>query len=212
MPHDQLRYAIIKSAECITGRHLLEQTVGAVAKAVNWEGNVGRCENVAQLVVELGRMLEGWRTSDDGATNRKIVLVFDGIDHQREAPPTLLPGLARLGEIVSPFLCQAIFPDSSDRNTLRYLTSQPSTSSQPPDPTSCTSLVSPTSTSPPTPSPNFSKLSHLLHQLPNSQAAQRKHKKPGPASPPQSTTLYPSTQAATSSPSAPSACVSGRAS
>jgi len=102
VPLEQLRYAVIKSAECITGRHLLEQTVGAVAKAVNWEGNVGRCENVAQLVVELGRMLEGWRISDKGATNYRIVLVFDGIDHQREAPPTLLPGLARLGEIVSP--------------------------------------------------------------------------------------------------------------
>ncbi|TVY13245.1 Origin recognition complex subunit 5 [Lachnellula arida] len=100
VPHDQLRYAVIKSAECITGRHLLEQAVGAVAKAVNWEGNGGRCENVAQLVVELGRMLEGWRALDDGATNRRIVLVFDGIDHQREAPPTLLPSLARLGEII----------------------------------------------------------------------------------------------------------------
>jgi origin recognition complex subunit 5 len=28
------------------------------------------------------------------------VLVFDGIDQQREAPPTLLPALARLGEFV----------------------------------------------------------------------------------------------------------------
>jgi origin recognition complex subunit 5 len=105
LPQDQLRYAIIKSAECITGRHLLEQTVGAVAKAVNWQGNMGRCENVAQLVVEIGRMLESWTTSDeDEATNRRLVLVFDGIDHQREAPPTLLPALARLGEVVSPNL------------------------------------------------------------------------------------------------------------
>jgi len=31
----------------------------------------------------------------------RFVLVFDGIDRQREAPGTLLPGLARLSEIVS---------------------------------------------------------------------------------------------------------------
>jgi len=29
-----------------------------------------------------------------------FILVFDGIDRQREAPPTLLPALARLGEII----------------------------------------------------------------------------------------------------------------
>jgi origin recognition complex subunit 5 len=30
----------------------------------------------------------------------KFVLVFDGIDAQREAPPTLIPALARFGEMV----------------------------------------------------------------------------------------------------------------
>ena len=57
-PRDKLRYAIVKSAECITGRHLLEQTVGEVAKALDWEGKVGRCESLPQLVVELEKLLE----------------------------------------------------------------------------------------------------------------------------------------------------------
>ena len=30
----------------------------------------------------------------------KLILVFDGIDKQREAQPTLIPGLVRLGSIV----------------------------------------------------------------------------------------------------------------
>jgi len=91
----------VKSAECISGRHLLEQTVGAVAKAVEWEGNVGRCENLAQLVIEVGRLLEGWTGPyGAGAGKKRLILVFDGIDRQRDAPPTLLPALARLGEIV----------------------------------------------------------------------------------------------------------------
>ena len=49
---------------------------------------------MSQFVVGLGRLLE------DSAL-RRFVLVFDGIDHQRDAPATLLPALARMGEIVS---------------------------------------------------------------------------------------------------------------
>ncbi|KAH7413445.1 origin recognition complex subunit 5 C-terminus-domain-containing protein [Cadophora sp. MPI-SDFR-AT-0126] len=97
---DNLRFAIVKSAECIGGRHLLEQTVGAVAKAVELKDNIGRCENLAQLAVALGRMVDNWTASGDEEKVRKFVLVFDGIDRQRDAPPTLLQALGRLGEII----------------------------------------------------------------------------------------------------------------
>jgi origin recognition complex subunit 5 len=100
-PQDNLLYAIINSTECISGRHLLEQTVGAVTKLVDWNGPVPRCENLSQLVVELGRFLESWTTNTSEDRRQRLVLVFDGIDNQREAPPTLLPALARLGEVVS---------------------------------------------------------------------------------------------------------------
>ncbi|KAI0019818.1 origin recognition complex subunit 5 C-terminus-domain-containing protein [Xylariomycetidae sp. FL0641] len=90
-------YAIVKSAECVTTRHLFERTVGLVAEALDWKGvPPSRCETLAALTVELSKMLKyverdaGWR----------FVLVFDGIDRQREAPPTLIPGLARLSEII----------------------------------------------------------------------------------------------------------------
>jgi origin recognition complex subunit 5 len=52
----------------------------------------GRCENASVLAVQLQRLL--------GSTTQKLVLVLDGVDRQREAPPTLLPALARLGELV----------------------------------------------------------------------------------------------------------------
>src|SRR6266536_319846 len=85
---DDLRYAIVKSAECISGRHLLEQTIGAVARAVDFKGSIGRCENLAQLVVEVGRLLESRTTSaEEDAGRHRLVLVFDGIDHQRDGPP-----------------------------------------------------------------------------------------------------------------------------
>lgn len=53
-----------------------------------------RTENLNSLVVHLQRILGGLEEQE------KFVLVFDGIDSQREAPPTLLPALARFGEMV----------------------------------------------------------------------------------------------------------------
>lgn len=105
-----LCFTVVKSAECITGRHLLEATVRSVAKAVGWKGNIARCENLAQLVVEIARLLEkvlGQQVNEEGeelTPAARFVLVFDGIDRQRDAPPTLLPALARLAEIVGWFL------------------------------------------------------------------------------------------------------------
>ncbi|KAI4139840.1 MAG: hypothetical protein LQ340_007964, partial [Diploschistes diacapsis] len=90
-------HAIIRSRECITGRHLLERTVLACKHEVEKGGLIafndidGRCESLSSLSVILSRLL---------AHTKKFVLVFDGVDKQREAPPTLLPALARLGEII----------------------------------------------------------------------------------------------------------------
>ncbi|KAI0181789.1 origin recognition complex subunit 5 C-terminus-domain-containing protein [Hypoxylon sp. FL1284] len=90
-------YAIVKSAECVTARHLFERTIGSVIDALDWKGTAsgGRCETLAALTVELARVLK-----DDAERKDRFVLVFDGIDRQREAPPTLLPALARLSEII----------------------------------------------------------------------------------------------------------------
>ncbi|KAI9673332.1 MAG: hypothetical protein M1829_004098 [Trizodia sp. TS-e1964] len=91
-------HAVIRSKECITARHLLEQTAqlceeAVVAKTASpTSGKVyGRCESLSALVVQLQKILNGVP---------KFFLMFDGIDRQREAPPTLLSGLARLGEII----------------------------------------------------------------------------------------------------------------
>ncbi|KAL8847636.1 MAG: hypothetical protein Q9221_007324 [Calogaya cf. arnoldii] len=85
--------AIIRSRECITTRHLLERTLkeaqdafGDTAPSID-----GRCESISAFVVQLQRLLED---------RRKFILVFDNIDRQREAAPTLLPALARLGELI----------------------------------------------------------------------------------------------------------------
>lgn len=92
-----LRYVIVNSIECITARHLYESTIAKVAEALQWQGAATRCDSVSQMVVELSKMLKYPSYPD----SFRFVLVFDGIDRQREAPITLLPALARLSEIVS---------------------------------------------------------------------------------------------------------------
>jgi len=77
---------------------LLEQTTLAIAKATGYKGNLGRCENLAQLAVDIGMLQEQFIGSNQA--KQRLVLVFDGIDSQRDAPHTLIPALARLSEIV----------------------------------------------------------------------------------------------------------------
>ncbi|KAK2016593.1 origin recognition complex subunit Orc5 [Colletotrichum eremochloae] len=96
-----LNFAIVNSIQCITGRHLFERTVAAVVDAIKWDAPPRKCETLAQLMVELCKMLkytqrpQGWR----------LTLVFDAIDRQRDAPPTLLPALARLSEVIPCLTC-----------------------------------------------------------------------------------------------------------
>ncbi len=101
-----LRYATVNSGECITPRHLFETTVARVAEALTWERPTGRCETVSQLEVELARMV------DDSPG--RFVLVLDGVDRQREAPPMLLPALARLSEVVRAVMPPSLPPPLTD--------------------------------------------------------------------------------------------------
>ncbi|KAI7364161.1 hypothetical protein KC354_g5920 [Hortaea werneckii] len=93
----KIQHAIVQCRECVTGRHLLERTVAAVHEAVQTEHSqatdtyTGRCENISSLAVHLQQLLE---------KREKFVLVLDGVDKQRDAPPTLLPALARIGDMI----------------------------------------------------------------------------------------------------------------
>lgn len=100
----QVPHGIVRSAECITGRHLLTKilwaTLEALGKKDDWEKfGKGRCEHVSTLAVLLGECL-----ASNVGKGEKFVLVLDGIDQQREAPQTLLSAVARLGEVVSLFI------------------------------------------------------------------------------------------------------------
>jgi origin recognition complex subunit 5 len=104
--------AIVQSRESITSRHLLEKAAFASAATCrSFLGDVSvpasqpRCESVNSLATHLERILR---------QVPKLILVFDGIDKQREAQPSLIPGLVRLGSIVRNVL-------SSERMALMVL-------------------------------------------------------------------------------------------
>jgi len=93
----KLHHTIIKTAECITSRHLMEKIVKAVADALGYRAS-NRCENASQLVNELEKMFH-WSQCQNPEVAHRLVLVFDGIDQQVVHSQTL-PALAKLGELV----------------------------------------------------------------------------------------------------------------
>ncbi|KAL4780839.1 hypothetical protein BJX76DRAFT_350662 [Aspergillus varians] len=121
----EVPHAIIRSPECITGRHLLTKILWGILNALGrkdeWERfGKGRCEHVSSLAVLLGECL----ASNAGKTVGKFVLVLDRIDKQREAPPTLLSALARLGEMI-PSLSVVLILSSTPRPLFLQATGVP---------------------------------------------------------------------------------------
>ncbi|ODA77475.1 hypothetical protein RJ55_07104 [Drechmeria coniospora] len=102
----RFKYAIVNAAQCISGRHLFERIVGAVADslALPPDTRLRRCETLAQLAVALAAMLKG-EPAMKSDLGRRFVLALDSIDKQRDAPPTLLPALARLSELIPCLTC-----------------------------------------------------------------------------------------------------------
>ena len=99
-------YTIIDSRECITGRQLLERTVSHCIDAMKGERinslELPRCDSLNALQICLENIF---------CSQEKFILVFDGIDKQRDAPPTTIPALAKLGEYVRMLLAGQFFMD-----------------------------------------------------------------------------------------------------
>lgn len=99
-------HTIVDSRECITGRQLLERTVLHCIDALKTERinslELPRCDSLSTLQICLENIF---------FSQEKFILVFDGIDKQRDAPPTTMPALARLGEYVRMFKTGEIFID-----------------------------------------------------------------------------------------------------
>jgi origin recognition complex subunit 5 len=103
-------FAYVDAKHAITLRHFFELALKACADALKIAGEehgdqeseqqkkqrkqFGRCDGVNTFAALLGDLCQ-----DSECT--KLVLVLDDIDRLRESTQTLMPALARLGEIVS---------------------------------------------------------------------------------------------------------------
>ncbi|PSK51631.1 hypothetical protein B9Z65_2898 [Elsinoe australis] len=97
LQRSELPHVILQCRECITGRHLFERVVTECQTATHYGTNgdtshslaFQRCESISAFVVALSTILSG---------AGEFVIVLDGIDELRDAPPSLMPAMARLGE------------------------------------------------------------------------------------------------------------------
>ena len=89
---------IIKCRECLSQRHLLPKIFAAGLRALDAEGEAeqyDRIDSINALVVNLEKLFR--------KRNERMMVVLDAIDKQRGAGATLLPALARLGDLVGAF-------------------------------------------------------------------------------------------------------------
>ncbi|KIW18306.1 hypothetical protein PV08_02594 [Exophiala spinifera] len=94
-----LQHALIKSRECLTQRHLLSKIFASCISGFEQESHLeqyDRVDSINALLANLRRLNER-----DG--QRKFVVVIEAIDKLKQAGPTLLPALARLGDQVPNF-------------------------------------------------------------------------------------------------------------
>ncbi|KAF2155848.1 hypothetical protein K461DRAFT_274887 [Myriangium duriaei CBS 260.36] len=90
-------FVMLQCRECITSRHLLERIITECQGAHNNEsvdgdrGTHQRCESINAFTVALSSILAG---------AEKFIIALDGIDELHDAPPSLVPAMARLGEMI----------------------------------------------------------------------------------------------------------------
>ncbi|ETN36661.1 uncharacterized protein HMPREF1541_08939 [Cyphellophora europaea CBS 101466] len=92
----KLKHAVIKCRECLSQRHLLGKIFAACAQALGQEEAVERYDRVDSLnalSVNLQKLFRG--------SNLRTVIVLDSIDELKGPGSTLLPALARLGDMIS---------------------------------------------------------------------------------------------------------------
>ena len=92
----ELRHAVVRCQESLSQRHLLSKIFAACLTALELEADAEQCDRLDSINALTVNLEKVFRTQD-----RKIVLVLDELDEQRGAAATLLPALARLGDLVS---------------------------------------------------------------------------------------------------------------
>jgi hypothetical protein len=91
----QKLHAVIRCHECLSTRHSLSKILTACLTLLGIQDQgeqYDRLDNVNALQTSLEKMFRKHK--------RKVVVVLDGWEEEKGQPPTLLPALARLGDLV----------------------------------------------------------------------------------------------------------------
>ncbi|KAL6243524.1 hypothetical protein RBB50_009517 [Rhinocladiella similis] len=94
-----VRHALIRSRECLTQRHLLSKIFASCISGFEQESHLEQYDRVDSINALLGNL----RRLSERDVQRKLVVVIEAIDKLKQAGPTLLPALARLGDQVPRF-------------------------------------------------------------------------------------------------------------
>jgi origin recognition complex subunit 5 len=89
-------YALLRSRECLTQRHLLSKIFASCVSAFEIESQIEQYDRIDSINALMGNL----RKPFERVGQRRFVIVIEGIDRLKQAGPTLLPALARLGDQV----------------------------------------------------------------------------------------------------------------
>ncbi|EXJ70071.1 uncharacterized protein A1O5_07144 [Cladophialophora psammophila CBS 110553] len=106
----EIQHGIIKSRECLSQRHLLSKIFAACISAFGQESQTDHFDRTDSINALLGNLR---KLFERVVGQKKFVAVIEDADALRQSGPTLLPALARLGDLVPGF--SVILTSSSPR-------------------------------------------------------------------------------------------------
>ncbi|KAJ9617023.1 hypothetical protein H2200_000744 [Cladophialophora chaetospira] len=95
----EIAHTIIKSKECLSQRHLLSKIFAASITTLGHGGQIEQYEKTDNINSLLGNL----RKLFERLERVKFVVILEDADELRQPGPTLLPALARLGDLIPGF-------------------------------------------------------------------------------------------------------------
>ena len=92
----QIRHAVVRCQESLSQRHLLSKIFAACLTTLDLEAGAEQHDKLDSINALANNLEKLFRKEQ-----RRVVLVLDEVDEQGGAAVTLLPALARLGDLVS---------------------------------------------------------------------------------------------------------------
>ncbi|KEF54678.1 uncharacterized protein A1O9_09120 [Exophiala aquamarina CBS 119918] len=97
----KLKSVVVRSKDCLSQRHLLSKIFATCVHGLGQQSQIEHYDKVDSLNALLGNLR---KLFERAGHDQRLVLILEDINKQKQAGPTLLPALARLGDQI-PGLC-----------------------------------------------------------------------------------------------------------